>query len=113
MPTFFGKYEAAPAVAKYQELWLELVRANLPASDLPRYARELQSLFARFLDERTAPSLEEVLTVTGELLDDLRDASHDADGRYVDDGHYLQAARHLQHAQRLAHEEQARVDRSY
>ncbi len=103
MPTFYGKYEAPATIAKQRQLWLELVKASLPPSHLPGYTRALQSLIIRFLDKRTAPSLEELLTVTGELLDELRDAAYDEEGRYTDDGRYLTAARHLQRTQRLAH----------
>ncbi len=105
MPTFYGKYETPATIAKQRQLWLELVKASLPPADLPGYTRALQSLFIRFLDKRTAPSHDEILAVTGELLDELRDAALDEEGRYTDDGRYLTAARHLQRAQRLLHNE--------
>lgn len=107
MPTFYGKYEPPPAVVRHRKLWLALVAAGLPATDLPRYARALTGLWVRFLDHRTVPSFEEFSTVTGELLDELRDAAYDEHGRYVDDGRYLRAARHLQMAERLARDELA------
>lgn len=105
MPTFSGKYEPPPAVARHRKLWLALVAAGLPAADLPRYSRALISLWVRFFDERALPSFDEFSTVTGQLLDELRDAAYDEHGRYVDDGRYLRAARLLRAAEALARDE--------
>lgn len=110
MPTFYGKYEPPPAVARHRRLWLALMRAALPVSDQPQYARALIGLWVRFLDEGAVPSFEEFSTVTERLLDQLRDAAHDEHGRSVDDGRYLHAARQLQLAERLARDELASND---
>lgn len=105
MPTFNGKYEPPEPIIRHRRLWLELVRASLSVAELPRYARKLISLYARFLAVRTVPTADEASMAISELLDQLRDAAHAEGGRYPDDGPYLRAARHLQRADRLGRDE--------
>ena len=110
MPTFHGTYEPPEPIIRHRRLWLELVRASLPVAELPRYARNLISLYARFLDVRAVPTAYEFSTEIGELLDQLRDAAHNEPGRYPDDGPYLRAVRHLQRAEQLGRDELAGDD---